>query len=421
VNVRERRDHAVVTAGYWAFTLSDGALRMLVLLHLHAVGRSPIELLVVLLPYEVAGVVANLAGGWLGARFGLKSTLVAGLLLQAGACAALAADPAWLTLPLVMGTQLASGIAKDLTKTGAKSYVKLLAPAGDHGALFRLVALLTGSKNALKGIGFFAGGALLATVGFRGAVLVLAAAVAGAAAAAGAWLPPAAGKAATRAGVGAVFAHERWLNWLAAARLFLFGSRDAWFAVALPLFLVADAGWSQAAVGAFLAAWVIGYGVVQALTPAVLRPRDAAAGGRMVTAWTAALLLPIATAAWLLAGSLAPGTVLVVTLAVYGALFAVDSSLHSWLVVARGGERVALQVGFYYAANALGRVAGLAASALLFAGAGEGRAGLQACLLGSAIAIAAATACSLPLRRVPPEERGDGGATADPRRGIARA
>lgn len=391
-----RAHYAVVTAGYWAFTLSDGALRMLVLLHLYAVGRSPLELLAVLLPYEVAGVLTNLASGFLGARLGLKATLVAGLLLQIGACAVLTAGS--LALPFVMATQLASGVAKDLTKTGAKSYVKLLAPAADHGVLFRLVALLTGSKNALKGLGFFVGGALLSTIGFRGAMLALALLLLAACALVMATLPRAVGKPKQKPAVAAIFAHEPWLNWLAAARLFLFGSRDAWFAVALPLFLVADAHWSMAAVSAFLAAWVIGYGLVQALAPLLVRPASVASGGRAVAIWTAALSLPLVAAAALLGSGLPPGAVLSVTLVIYGAMFAIDSSLHSWLVVARGGEAVVLQVGFYYAANALGRVAGLTASALLFAGGGEGAGGMQTCLIGAAVAVAIATLCSLPLR-----------------------
>lgn len=393
-----RVDYAVVTAGYWAFTLSDGALRMLVLLHLYAAGSSPLELLLMLLPYELAGVATNLAGGFLGARFGLKPTLLAGLLLQVLACGLLLATtpPA---MALVMATQLMSGIAKDLTKTGAKSYVKLLAGPGDHGGLFRLVALLTGSKNALKGLGFFAGGALLATVGFAGAMLALGALLLLAALLAVATLPAAAGRAPAKPRLRELFAHEAWLNWLAAARLFLFGSRDAWFAIALPLFLVAEAGWSAAGTSAFLAAWVVGYGAVQAAAPLLLRPGDAAAGGRITAALTAALAVPLLLASALLATGLPPGAVLAAALLLYGVLFALDSSLHSWLVVARGGEAVALQVGFYYAANAAGRVAGLCASALLFQGFGEGRAGMQACLGGAAVAVALAALCSLPLRR----------------------
>lgn len=392
-----RSHYGAVTACYWAFTLSDGAMRMLVLLHLHAVGRSPLELLLVLLPYEVAGVVANLLAGWLGARSGLKATLLLGLMLQVVACAVLMADTASLTLSLAMLSQLLSGVAKDLTKTGAKSYVKLLAPSGDLRGLYRLVALLTGSKNALKGLGYFAGGALLAGVGFRPALVVLTALLLIVALAVMAVLPQVAGKADQRVGWRSVFAHEPWLNWLAASRLFLFGSRDAWFAIAVPLFLVADAGWSQAAVGGFLAAWVIGYGCVQAATPSFVRPGNLAAGGRLAAAATAALLLPLATAAWLLGAGLPAGAVVTWSLLGYGVIFAIDSSLHSWLVVARGGQAVALQVGFYYAANAVGRVTGLVVSALLFDLAGQGEEGLLACLGGSAVAVVLATLCSLRL------------------------
>ena len=391
--------YAAVTGAYWAFTLSDGALRMLVLLHLHATGRSPLELLWALLPYELAGVVTNLLGGFLGARLGVRATLVAGLLLQLGCCLALAGSGAQPALALVMASQLVSGVAKDLAKTGAKSSVKALAPAGDHGALFRLVALLTGSKNALKGLGFFLGGALLAALDFRGALACLAVVLALAALLAAWSLPAAPGRSKQAPSIASLFAHDRWLNALAAARLFLFGSRDAWFAIALPLFLVSEAGWSAPGVSAFLAAWVIGYGIVQALAPRFARPVDVAAGGRAVVGWTLAAALPLLAAAFLLAGGAAPGPVLVATLLAYGIVFAIDSSLHSWLVVARGGEDAALRVGFYYAANAAGRVAGLAASATLYAAWGAGRPGMVACLLGSAAAVALAALCSLPLRR----------------------
>lgn len=392
-----RGSYAIVTAGYWAFTLSDGALRMLVLLHLHAVGRTPLEVLAALLPYEIAGVVTNLLGGFLGARFGLKPTLSIGLALQVATCAVLAIGDAAANLPLVMGCQLASGIAKDLTKTGAKSYVKLLRPEGDHRGLFRLVALLTGSKNALKGLGFFVGGALLMGAGFRGALLALGSVLVIAALPVLA-LPPAAGAAKRKVTVTAVFAHDAWLNWLAAARLFLFGSREAWFAIALPLYLTTDAGWSQAGVGAFLALWIVGYGVVQALAPSLVRPADLARAGHLVAVWTAALLVPLLVPLVLLGAGWSASPVLTVCLLVYGVLFAVDSSLHSFVVVARGGESVALQVGFYYAANAVGRVVGLVASAMLYAAMGEGRLGLQACLAASALAVLAAAACSFPLR-----------------------
>lgn len=398
-DVQPAAQYAVVTGAYWAFTLSDGALRMLVLLHLHAVGRSPLELLWALLPYELAGVVTNLLGGFLGARLGVRATLVAGLVLQFCCCLALAAVGTQPALVLVMASQLVSGVAKDLAKTGAKTSVKALAPTGDHGALFRLVALLTGSKNALKGLGFFLGGALLAVLDFRSALACLAAVLALAALLAATCLPAALGRSRQAPRMASLFAHDGWLNALAAARLLLFGSRDVWFAIALPLFLVADAGWSAAGVSAFLAAWVIGYGIVQALAPGHVRPVDVAAGGRAVAGWTLAAALPLVVAAVLLAQGAAAGPVLVVTLLAYGFVFATGSSLHSWLVVARGGEDTALRVGFYYAANAAGRVVGLAASAVLYTAFGQGSTGMVACLVGAAVAAVLAALCSLPLRR----------------------
>lgn len=48
--------------------LSDGALRMLVLLHFNGLGFSLIQLAYLFLLYEIAGIVTNLAAGWLAAR-----------------------------------------------------------------------------------------------------------------------------------------------------------------------------------------------------------------------------------------------------------------------------------------------------------------------------------------------------------------
>ena len=156
------RDYALVTAGYWAFTLTDGALRMLVLLHFHELGYSPVALAFLFLLYETMGIVTNLVGGWAGSRTGLNKTLIGGLALQIVALGALTLQDAswveWASVAFVMGVQALSGIAKDLTKMSSKSAVKLVA---GEGSLFRLVAILTGSKNALKGVGFFVGAVLL--------------------------------------------------------------------------------------------------------------------------------------------------------------------------------------------------------------------------------------------------------------------
>ncbi len=390
-----------VTTCYQGFTLSDGALRMLVLLHLHELGRTPLALVLVLLPYEIAGVFTNLLGGWLGARCGLKVPLVLGLSLQLVTCLLLAADAAWLSIPYVMATQVLSGIAKDLAKTAAKSYVRTLAKRDEgvaHGNLLRVVAWMTGSKNATKGLGFFVGGALLATLGFRGTNAGLAALLAVLLVLAAKLLPAMPGKA--KATLRSVTTQPPPVRWLAAARLFLFGSRDAWFAIALPLFLASTQQWPTPLVGTFLSAWVIGYGFVQAATPRLVRPRDPRHGATLVATATGCLLLPLLATAWLLTTAVPTDFVLVVGLCVYGAVFALDSSLHSWLVLAvAGGDDTVERVGFYYAANSLGRLLGTVASGVLFAAAGEGADGLQACLLAAAAMVAVATLCTLPVRR----------------------
>ena len=171
------RAYATVTASYWSFMLTDGALRMLVLLHFNALGFSPLQLAWLFLLYELAGIITNLSAGWLAARFGLLATLYSGLILQIGALTALIGlDNTWSitsSVAFVMAVQGAAGIAKDLTKMSSKSAVKLLAPSED-GTLFRWVAILTGSKNAIKGLGFFLGAALLALVGFKAALWIMA-------------------------------------------------------------------------------------------------------------------------------------------------------------------------------------------------------------------------------------------------------
>ncbi|WP_350356191.1 MFS transporter [Pseudomonas sp. G2-4] len=170
----EVRQYLLVTGNYWAFTLTDGALRMLVVLHFHALGYSPLQIAALFLFYELFGVITNLVGGYLGARLGLNRTMNIGLGIQVAALLMLTVPVAWLTIPWVMGAQALSGIAKDLNKMSAKSSIKLLVPDGQQGKLYKWVAILTGSKNALKGVGFFLGGALLALIGFKGALLAMA-------------------------------------------------------------------------------------------------------------------------------------------------------------------------------------------------------------------------------------------------------
>ncbi len=393
--MRDVRSYAIVTACYWMFTLTDGALRMLVLLHLHGLGFDPLSLASLFLFYEFFGIVTNWVGGWLASRTGLKLTLVLGLVLQIVALGMLAVvTESWLTVPYVMAAQALSGIAKDLTKMSSKSYIKLVVPSGDARGLLKWVAVLTGSKNALKGVGFFLGGALLSAVGFRAACGWMAAAIGLVLLVALLSLGRATGKSKAKPKL-SLWSDEPRLNWLAGARLFLFGSRDVWFVVALPVFLVADLDWDHAQVGAFLAAWVIGYGFVQAAAPkfAVGRSENLA---RNLLVWKLALLLPLGAILALVGAE--PSTVVILGLAVFGFLFATDSALHSYLVLAYSREDdVAARVGFYYMANAAGRLIGTLLSGLLFQYAGEGVDGFRACVIASGGFVVASVALTLPL------------------------
>lgn len=387
------RQYLVVTGNYWAFTLTDGALRMLVVLHFHELGYSPLNIALLFLFYELFGVITNLAGGWLGARIGLNRTMNLGLGLQVLALAMLLM-PA-LTVPWVMAAQALSGIAKDLNKMSAKSAIKTLVP--EEGSLYKWVAVLTGSKNALKGAGFFLGGALLAWLGFAGAVTAMAAALALVWLLSLILLKQELGKAKHKPRFRDIFSKSRAINILSAARLFLFGARDVWFVVALPVFLSQTLGWSHGQTGGFLALWVMGYGLVQSLAPRITGKQ---ADGTGATRWAAALtLLPAAMALGLMNG-LSPAWVLIGGLLLFGVVFAVNSSLHSYLIVSHASsDGVSLDVGFYYMSNAMGRLIGTLLSGFVFQLAGQGSAGLQACLWISALFLLFTTLISLRLPR----------------------
>ena len=392
----ELRQYALVTGNYWAFTLTDGALRMLVVLHFHQLGYSALQVAMLFLFYEVFGVITNLVGGWLGARIGLNRTMNIGLGLQIAALLMLAVPTPWLTVPLVMGAQALSGIAKDLNKMSAKGSVKLLLPDNAQGTLYRWVAALTGSKNALKGVGFFLGGLLLAAWGFRGAVLAMAAALALVWLGSLVLLKRDLGKAKSKPKFRDIFSKSRAVNLLSAARLFLFGARDVWFVVALPVFLVTVLGWTYWEVGAFLATWLIGYGIVQALAPRITAlGRARLHDGRTALGWALALALVPASMAVLLLMEQPAQPVLVIGLAVFGVLFAVNSSLHSYLIVSYANEDgVSLDVGFYYMANAMGRLLGTLLSGWVFQWHG-----LAACLVVSAVLVILAATVSVALPR----------------------
>jgi len=378
--------YMVVTAAYWAFMLTDGALRMLVLLHFHTLGFSPIQLAYLFLLYELMGVVTNLSAGWIGARFGVTSTLYAGLILQIGALAALyQLDPGWAaatSVVFVMAVQGLSGVAKDLAKMSAKSAVKLLAPAEEKGALFRWVAVLTGSKNAVKGLGFLLGASLLALAGFKPAVLAMAIALFAILVAIGIFMPSGlpGGKKSTK--FSEVFSNNRNVNRLSVARLFLFGARDTWFVVGVPIYFysVLSDGSPEGArtaffqVGVFMAFWIIGYGFVQALAPKLLRAKQKELPEiiGLARVWVGILVFvpaALALAAWLAGGEAQDwlSMTLVVGLMAFGVVFALNSSLHSYLILAfTAAERVTMDVGFYYMSNAAGRLVGTLLSGIAY-------------------------------------------------------
>jgi len=376
------RQYLVVTANYWAFTLTDGALRMLVVLHFHELGYTPLEIALLFLFYEIFGVITNLVGGWLGARLGLNRTMNIGLGLQLVALSMLLVPAAVLTVPWVMAAQAMSGIAKDLNKMSAKSAIKLLVPAAEQGRLFKWVAILTGSKNALKGAGFFLGGVLLMWLGFSSAIGAMALALALVWLASLVLLRRDFGKAINKPRFRDVFSKSRAINILSAARMLLFGARDVWFVVALPVFLSQALGWNYSQTGGFLALWIIGYGAVQAIAPRIIGSgRKAVPDGHSATLWAATLALLPALIALGLGAGLNPAVVVVSGLMLFGVLFAINSSLHSFLILSySGSDGVSLDVGFYYMANALGRLSGTVLSGWVFQLAGEGVVGLGACL-----------------------------------------
>jgi MFS family permease len=382
------RNYAVVTGAYWADTIADGAIRVLVLFYFYELGYSPFEVASLFLFYEVFGIVTNLVGGWLAARLGLKATLVGGLSTQIVALSLLAFAPeAWLVVPYVMVAQALSGIAKDLTKMSSKSAVKLVVPEDSSSELYRWVAILTGSKNALKGVGFFVGGLLMTVTSFQTALLMLAAMVAAALAGTLVLMRGTLGRPNKKAKFSQMFSNSRAVNILAAARIFLFASRDVWFVVGLPVFLRTQLDWGFWQVGAFLAVWVIGYGIVQASAPKLIRRRS---GGEPTgrTAMVLAFVLAAFPAgiAIALAADVDPTAVIVGGLIAFGVIFALNSAVHSYLILAYAeGDRVAMNVGFYYMANAAGRLAGTVLSGALYQWQG-----LEACLWASVAFVLAA-------------------------------
>ncbi|MHA6609350.1 organoarsenical effux MFS transporter ArsJ [Photobacterium damselae] len=354
------RQYMLVTFNYWNFTVTDGALRMLVVLYFHQLGYSPLEIASLFLFYEFFGVITNLIGGWLGAKLGLNRTMNIGLALQIIALSMLAVPTDMLTVIWVMLAQAISGIAKDLNKMSAKSAIKTLVPSGEQGALYKWIAILTGSKNALKGAGFFLGGFLLSWLGFSGAVIAMAGVLLAVFILSLCYLKGDLGKAKQKVKFSQIFSKSPSVNILSAARMFLFGARDVWFVIALPIYLGQVFGWDHLWVGGFLALWIIGYGIVQTLAPKVTgKAQGKTPDGRAAMSWAGLLATVTALIALLVTFNLSPQITIVLGLMIFGAIFAVNSSLHSYLIVSYAKEDgVSLDVGFYYMANAMGRLMG---------------------------------------------------------------
>ncbi|OBT10195.1 MFS transporter permease [Vibrio sp. UCD-FRSSP16_10] len=390
------RQYMLVTFNYWNFTLTDGALRMLVVLYFYDLGYSSLAIASLFLFYEFFGVVTNLVGGWLGARLGLNRTMNMGLALQIFALLMLAVPQTWLTIPWVMAAQAFSGIAKDLNKMSAKSAIKTLVPNEKQGALYKWIAILTGSKNALKGAGFFLGGVLLSVIGFQGAVLAMASVLLLVLIGSLTWLDNDMGKAKNKPKFKHLFSKSGSINRLSAARLFLFGARDVWFVVALPIYLGSVFGWNHSMVGGFLAIWVIAYGVVQGFAPRITgKAEGKVPDGKSALIWAVMLSVVTGIIAYGVQIGWQPELVIVVGLLIFGAIFAVNSSLHSYLIVSYAkGDGVSMDVGFYYMANAMGRLIGTILSGLVFQ-----MAGLAACLWLSFAFLMLASIISIKLPR----------------------
>ena len=393
------RHYLTITFSYWAFTITDGAIHMLVVLYFHQLGYSPLEIALLFLFYEFFGIVTNLVGGWIGSRIGLNLTMHIGMALQVVALAALTVPDEWLSVAYVMAAQALSGIAKDLNKMSAKASVKLMLPERSSSEnqtdtekrLFKWVAILTGSKNPLKGAGYFIGGFLLAVVGFRGALWTLAGGLMLVLVIAVMLLPHHIGKTKAKTKFSQLFSRSREINWLSAARFFLFGSRDVWFVVALPVYLSATLQWPHTQTGAFLALWIIGYGIVQSSAPGFFR-REQVTGNTAII-WTFILSVIPAGIAVALLQDFSAELVLLAGLAVFGIVFALNSAIHSYLILSYSDhDKVAVNVGFYYMANAGGRLTGTVLSGWVFQ-----QYGLIGCLWVSAAFVIFAGLLSLKL------------------------
>ena len=372
-----------MTLAYWVFMITDGALRMVLLLRFHQLGYSPVQLSFLFLFYEFAGIVTNLLGGWIGARFGLRKTLFIGLAVQIIALSTLSlVNSNWsvfLSICFVMGIQALAGIAKDLVKMSSKSSVKLLLPnEGSESKIFFLIALLTGVKNTLKGAGFFIGGLLLSILDYSQSLLCLAAVLLVIFTLCLFFIKTEFGKSKSKPRFSQLFTKSKAINVLSFARALLFASRDIWFVVAVPIFLYEKMAWNFSEIGGFMASWVILYGFIQALAPKITNTAGALSDTvRAARTWGFLLVLScIAIPITMVSLDFNPAWSLIIGLFLYGFVFAINSSIHSYLIIAyTSDDDVSLNVGFYYMANAIGRFSGTLLSGIIYL-----LGGIEACL-----------------------------------------
>ena len=381
----------LITFSYWFFMLTDGALRMLVLLHFHTLGFSPLQLAYLFLLYEFFGMVTNLTAGWIAKKIGLNITLYSGLFLQILSLLLLTQiDKNWsitLSVIFVMATQGLSGIAKDLTKMSSKSSVKLLAP-DNNSKLFQWVSFMTGSKNAVKGFGFLLGSLLLTFIGFKSSLFFMAAFLSITLILVLILLKDKLSTTKKDTKFSEVFSKNKNINYLSLGRVFLFGARDTWLVVGLPIFLysILSDGSIESnhkaffVIGTFMAGWTVFYGFVQSITPKLVSNNNSTR--KQIEFWASALaviplfliLLIFYTQDFLL-------HITIFVLFVFGFVFAINSSIHSFLILKfTDKNRVTLDVGFYYMSNAFGRLMGTLLSGLSYQ-----YGGFSACVLVATI------------------------------------
>lgn len=399
INFKDKNifSYLIVTISYWSFMLTDGALRMLVLLHFHVLGFNPIQLAYLFLLYEFAGIITNLSAGWLASKFGLNVTLYSGLILQIISLLLLTqVNENWTifaSVIFVMFVQGLSGVSKDLTKMSSKSAVKLLAPETNN-KLFKWVSFLTGSKNTVKGLGFFIGGLLLYLFEFQNSLIIMSLILFLVLTITYITMPKNLGSLDKKVKFSEVFSKNKNINFLSASRVFLFGARDVWFVVGLPLFFysilsdgsVDDNKKAFFIIGTFLALWIIIYGIVQALTPKLISNQILKFSAVKVAKDWSLYLFPIPIILFFLL-KLYPHNdnfnliITIIILLAFCFFFAINSSLHSFLILKfTNKKRVSLDVGFYYMSNAAGRLIGT-----LFSGLSYTYGGIEICLFVSSV------------------------------------